>query len=131
MDARIELAAALGLRLGQAHLLRNAGGLPTDDMLRSLAVSQHMLGTREVMVVHHTDCGMLGLDDAAFRAELAESTGSPPSWDVPGFSELEPRVRTSVGRLRDCPWLPHRDQVRGFVFDVATGRLQEVPAEAG
>lgn len=130
MDARIELAAALGLRIGQAHLLRNAGGLPTEDMLRSLAVSQHALGTREVMVVHHTECGMQGLDDAAFRAELAASTGSTPPWDVPGFTDLEAQVRASVRRIRDCPWLPHRDQVRGFVFDVRTGRLSEVAPAA-
>ena len=125
MDARIDIVRALGLQPGDAHVLRNGGGLITDDVLRSLAISQRALGTREVLVTHHTDCGMTGFDDAAFRAELAES-GETPGWDVPGFTDIEEQARASVRRVRACPWLPHRDQVRGFVFDVATGRIGEV-----
>jgi carbonic anhydrase len=126
MDARIDVYRAFGLQPGDAHVLRNAGGLPTDDVLRSLAISQRALGTREVAVVHHTQCGMGGFDDTAFRAELATETGVEPGWDVPGFVDVEEQVRRSVAVVRDCPWLPHRDAVRGFVFDVATGALSEV-----
>jgi carbonic anhydrase len=126
MDARLDLFGALGLEIGDAHLIRNAGGVVTDDVLRSLALSQRALGTREVVVIHHTDCGMLGLDDDAFRAELARESGVAPPWRVPGFVDLAADVRKSVETVRTCPWLPHRDDVRGFVFDVATARLNEV-----
>ncbi len=126
MDCRLDLLAGLGLELGDAHVIRNAGGLPTPDVLRSLALSQRALGTREIAVVHHTECGMQDFDDAGFRAELAEGSGLAPSWDVPGFSDVHARVRESVAAVRDCPWLPHRHGVRGFVLDVATGRLDEV-----
>ena len=125
MDTRIDLLGALGLDIGEAHILRNGGGLITDDVLRSLAISQRALGTREVAILHHTDCGMTGFDDEAFRAELAE-TGEAPTWDVPGFTDVAAQVRQSLDRVRHCPWLPHRDEVRGFVFDVETGRLEEV-----
>jgi carbonic anhydrase len=126
MDSRLDVFGALGLQIGDAHLLRNAGGLPTDDMLRSLAVSQHRLGTREIVIIHHTDCGMEGLDDAAFRADLAARSGQVPQWDVPGFSDIRAQVAESVTRVRSCGWLPHREDVRGFTFDVNTARLDEV-----
>ncbi len=128
MDSRLDLFGALGLEIGDAHLIRNAGGLPTDDVLRSLALSQHSLGTREVVLIHHTDCGMQGLDDAAFRDALAadaEADDEPP-WDVPGFDDIHATTRQSLQTVRECSWLPHRDDVRGFVFDVATARLEEI-----
>jgi carbonic anhydrase len=126
MDARLDLFGALGLEIGDAHLIRNAGGLPTDDVLRSLAVSQHFLGTREVVVVHHTECGMQYFDDSAFRAELNGRSGTEPPWDVPGFDDLQAAVRKSTDTIRQCGWLLFRKDVRGFVFDVATARLEEV-----
>jgi len=126
MDSRLDLFGALGLDIGDAHLIRNAGGLPTDDVLRSLALSQHYLGTREVVLIHHTECGMEGFDDAGFRADLAARTGDVPPWDVPGFTDLRATMRDSVATVRHCAWLPHREDVRGFVFDVATARIDEV-----
>lgn len=126
MDSRLDLFGALGLEIGDAHLIRNAGGLVTHDVLRSLALSQRALGTREIVVLHHTECGMSNFDDAAFRAELAAASGEEPDWDVPGFSDVRAQVRESVQTLRSCAWLPHRDDVRGFVFDVASARLDEV-----
>lgn len=126
MDSRLDLFGALGLDIGDAHLLRNAGGMVTDDMLRSLALSQRSLGTREIVVIHHTECGMNGLDDDAFRAELEAESGVRPAWQVHGFTDVHAQVRESIGLIRDCPWLPHREDVRGFVFDTATARLDEV-----
>jgi carbonic anhydrase len=126
MDSRIDLFSGLGLDVGDAHLIRNAGGLPTDDMLRSLAVSQRKLGTREIVLIHHTDCGMQDFDDAQFRAELAAESGEVTPWDVPGFTDLEATMRQSLARVRGCRWIPHREDVRGFLFDVDTGRLEEV-----
>jgi carbonic anhydrase len=126
MDSRLDLFGALGLEIGDAHLIRNAGGIPTDDVLRSLALSQRSLGTREIVIIHHTQCGMDGFDDPAFRAQLAQETGQAPSWRVEGFTDVHADVRKSVQTVRDCPWLPYRDDVRGFVFDVATARLTEV-----
>jgi carbonic anhydrase len=131
MDSRLDLFGALGLEIGDAHLIRNAGGLVTDDVLRSLALSQRLLGTREIVVLHHTECGMNGFDDTSFRAELAADSGEEPEWDVPGFDDVRAQMRESLHRLRTCAWLPHRDDVRGFVFDVATARLEEVRTEAG
>jgi carbonic anhydrase len=128
MDSRLDLFGALGLEVGDAHLIRNAGGLPTEDVLRSLAVSQHALGTREIVIIHHTECGMEGFDDTAFRTRLAAETGAVPPWDVAGFKDLRAAVRQSIETVRGCPWLPHRDDVRGFVFDVDTARLEEVHA---
>lgn len=125
MDSRLDLFGAMGLHVGEAHLLRNAGGLPTDDVLRSLAISQRALNTREIVVIQHSDCGMEGFDDEAFRTALSESGRTPP-WSVPGFDDVRDSVRRSVRTIRDCPWLLHRDVVRGFVFDVATARLEEV-----
>jgi carbonic anhydrase len=126
MDSRLDLFGALGLDIGDAHLIRNAGGIPTDDVLRSLALSQRSLGTREIVVIHHTECGMDGFDDDAFRAELAAESGHEPTWRVSGFTDLIEDTRRSVGTVRDCPWLPYRDDVRGFVFDVASARITEV-----
>jgi carbonic anhydrase len=126
MDSRLDLFGALGLDIGDAHLIRNAGGIPTDDVLRSLALSQRALGTREVVVIHHTNCGMDGFDDDAFRAELEAETGQRPTWQVAGFTDIYEDTRRSVQTIRDCPWIPHRGDVRGFVFDVATAKLTEV-----
>jgi carbonic anhydrase len=126
MDSRLDLFGALGLNVGEAHLLRNAGGIPTDDMLRSLAISQRALGTREIVVIQHTDCGMEGFDDDAFRTKLTLESGQVPMWNVRGFTDVRAEVRRGVEVIRTCRWLPHRDEVRGFVFDVATARLDEV-----
>jgi carbonic anhydrase len=126
MDSRLDLFGALGLDIGDAHLIRNAGGVPTDDVLRSLALSQRALGTREVVIIHHTECGMDGFDDEAFRAELTAESGTEPPWRVPGFTDLYEDTRRSVQTVRECRWIPHRDDVRGFVFDVASAKLTEV-----
>ena len=126
MDSRLDLFGALGLAIGDAHLIRNAGGKVTDDVLRSLALSQRSMGTREVVIIHHTDCGMLGLDDEAFRAELTNESGHAPPWRVPGFTDLPADVRESIAAVRACPWIPHREDVRGFVFDVATAQIVEI-----
>lgn len=128
MDSRLDLFGALGLEVGDAHLIRNAGGIPTDDVLRSLAISQRALGTREILIIHHTQCGMSGFDDDAFRAELAAESGVEPPWSVPGFDDVQEQGRRSIETVRNCPWLPHRDEVRAFVFDVATARLTEIEA---
>lgn len=131
MDARLDVHAALGLREGEAHVLRNAGGSITEDVLRSLVISQRRLGTREVMLLHHTRCGMQTLDEDELRAELAQATdGTPPAWAIGAFADLEQDVRESLARVRDCPFLPHRDRVRGFVYDVDTRLLREVRATA-
>lgn len=126
MDTRIDPLAGLGLVVGEAHVIRNAGGLVTDDALRSLAISQRALGTTSIAVLHHTRCGMQGFDDAGFRATLAADAGRAPTWDVPGFADPEAQVRASLATLRGCGWLPHRDDVRGFVWDVDSGRIAEV-----
>ena len=126
MDSRLDLFGALGLQIGDAHLIRNAGGVVTDDILRSLAISQRALGTREIMLIHHTQCGMEGLDDSAFRAQIADETGLAPTWDVPGFTDVYEDMRETMRKVRECPWIPHRDEVRGFVFDVATAKINEV-----
>jgi carbonic anhydrase len=130
MDSRLDVFAALGLRDGEAHVLRNAGGVITDDVIRSLAVSQRRLGTRTVMLVHHTDCGMQKLTDDGFRAELQEATGVAPAFAIESFSDLDAAVRQSILRVRRSPFLLHRDAVRGFVYDVDTHRLREVRIEA-
>jgi carbonic anhydrase len=126
MDSRLDVFAALGLGDGEAHVLRNAGGVITDDVIRSLAVSQRRLGTREVMLIHHTDCGMQTLTDDGFRAELQQSTGVAPAFAIESFSDLDADVRQSVRRVRRSPFLPHRDRVRGFVYDVDTHELREI-----
>ncbi len=126
MDSRLNVFAALGLRDGQAHVLRNAGGVITDDAIRSLAISQRRLGTREVMLIHHTKCGMQTITDDGFRAELQEATGTAPAFAIESFSDLDADVRQSILRVRRSSFLLHRDLVRGFVYDVDTGRLREV-----
>jgi carbonic anhydrase len=125
MDARIDVHRVLGLEPGEAHVLRNAGGAVTDDAIRSLAVSQRALGTDEIVLIRHTDCGMLGFDDARFRDELEQETGSRPDWRADDFDDLDEGVRAGVAALRASPFLASR-QVRGFVYEVETGRLREV-----
>ncbi len=126
MDARIKVFDVFGLRHGEAHILRNAGGVATDDVLRSLAVSQRKLGTREVIVMQHTSCGMGTVTEDGFKDELEQDTGLRPTWAVEAFRNVEDSVRQSVQRIRRSPFLPYTDQVRGFVYDVATGGITEV-----
>jgi len=130
MDSRLDVFAALGLEDGEAHVLRNAGGVITDDVIRSLAISQRRLGTREVMLIHHTDCGMQKLTDDGFRAELQEATGAAPAFAIESFSDVDANVRQSILRVRRSDFLPHRDAVRGFVYDVDTHRLREIEVAA-
>jgi carbonic anhydrase len=129
MDSRLDVFAALGLRDGEAHVLRNAGGVITDDVIRSLAVSQRRLGTTEVMLIHHTDCGMQTLTDDGFRAELQEATGVAPAFAIESFVDVENDVRQSILRVRRSTFLPHRESVRGFVYDVDTHRLREISVD--
>lgn len=129
MDSRLDVFAALRLGHGEAHVLRNAGGIITDDVIRSLALSQRRLGTREVMLIHHDDCGMQKITEDGFRMELQETTGIAPSFAIESFTDVEEDVRQSIRRVRASPFLPHRDVVRGFVYDVDTHRLREVEAE--
>jgi carbonic anhydrase len=131
MDARLDVFAALGLAAGEAHVLRNAGGVVSDDVIRSLAISQRRLGTREVMLVHHTECGMQTITDDGFRTELLETSGVAPSFAIESFTDLDADVRQSILRVRRSPFLPHRDRVRGFVYDVGDHRLREVALEGG
>ncbi len=126
MDSRLDVFAALGLGDGEAHVLRNAGGVVTDDTIRSLAISQRKLGTREVMLIHHTDCGMEKITDAGFEAELEEAAGIRPEFPIGAFADTDEAVRESVRRVRTSRFIPHRDAVRGFVYDVDTHRLREV-----
>lgn len=126
MDARLHAASAFGLDVGDAHVIRNAGGVVTDDVIRSLAISQHHLGTTEVMVVHHTKCGMLTFTDEEFAQALERETGQRPAWESRTFKDLEQDVRDGVRMIRESPFLPHTDKVRGFVYDVATGEVHEV-----
>jgi carbonic anhydrase len=126
MDSRLDVFEALGLKDGEAHILRNAGGVITDDVIRSLAVSQRRLGTREVMLIHHTNCGLEQISDDGFRAELQEATGVSPAFAVESFTDVDADVRQSILRVRRSAFLPHRDTVRGFVYDVDTHRLREV-----
>jgi carbonic anhydrase len=126
MDARLNVYAILGLAEGEAHVIRNAGGVITDDEIRSLAISQRLLGTREIILIHHTDCGMLTFTDDEFKRAIQDETGIKPPWAAEAFPGLEEDVRQSVARLKASPFIPHKDAIRGFVFDVATGRLGEV-----
>jgi carbonic anhydrase len=126
MDARLDIAAALGLSDGQAHVIRNAGGVVTDDVVRSLAISQRLLGTREIMLIHHTDCGMQKTTEDGFKAAVEADTGIRPPWAVEAFTDAEQDVRQSTGRLKASPFIPHKDAIRGFIFDVDTGKLNEV-----
>jgi carbonic anhydrase len=126
MDARINVYAVLGLQEGEAHVIRNAGGVITEDEIRSLAISQRLLGTTEILLIHHTDCGMLTFTDDAFKAAILVETGIKPPWAAESFGDLEEDVRQSIARITTSPFIPHTDAVRGFVFDVATGKLNEV-----
>jgi len=126
MDARIDVHAALGLHQGDAHVIRNAGGIVGDDVLRSLLISQRLLGTRAVMLVHHTGCGMLDFDDDELADAVERDTGARPPFALGAFDDLDEDVRRAIRAVVECPYLPHRDAVRGFVYDVATGRLREV-----
>lgn len=128
MDARIDMFSLLGLETGDAHVIRNAGGVITPDAIRSLAISQRLLGTREVMLIHHTDCGMLSFTDDEFRARVRADTGLTPDWAVEAFADLDANVRQSITRIVTNPFIPHKDSVRGFVFDVKNGALREVTA---
>lgn len=129
MDSRLDVFAALGLGHGEAHVLRNAGGVITDDVIRSLAISQRKLGTRAVMLIHHTDCGMQKISDDGFRSELQEATGVAPAFAIESFGDVDADVRQSILRVRRSSFLLHRDLVRGFVYDVDTHRLREVDVD--
>lgn len=126
MDSRLDVFQALGLQDGEAHILRNAGGVITDDMIRSLAISQRKLGTRSVMLIHHTDCGMQKITDDGFRSELQEATGTAPAFAIESFTDVEKDVAQSILRVRRSEFVPHRDDVRGFVYDVDNHALTEV-----
>jgi carbonic anhydrase len=130
MDSRLDTFAMLGLDLGDAHIMRNAGGVVTDDMMRSLVISQRKLGTREIILIHHTDCGALTFTDDELRNELLEETGFKPTWSPESFTDLDVDLRQSMARLRANPFLPHKDHIRGFAFDVHTGQLREVSLDA-
>ena len=126
MDARLNVYGILGLQEGEAHVIRNAGGVITDDEIRSLTISQRLLGTQEIILIHHTDCGMLTFTDDDFKASIQQDTGIKPEWAAEAFPDLDEDVRQSINRIKASPFIPHKDSVRGFVFDVATGKLNEV-----
>jgi carbonic anhydrase len=126
MDARLVPTRVLGLEEGDAHVIRNAGGVVTDDEIRSLAISQHLLGTEEIVVIGHTDCGMLAITDEEFADRLERETGRRPPWPVHAFGDLDQSVRDSIRHIRESPFIPRTESVRGFVYDVETGRLREV-----
>ena len=126
MDARLNLYALLGLSEGDAHIIRNAGGVVTDDEIRSLAISQRLLGTDEIILIHHTDCGMLTFSDDEFRRQVQDDTGIKPEWAAEAFDDLEEDVRQSIARIKSSPFIPRKDSVRGFVYDVHDGTLREV-----
>ena len=126
MDARLSPYVILGLQEGDAHVIRNAGGVVTDDEIRSLAISQRLLGTEEILVIHHTDCGMLTFKDDDFKAQIQEDTGIKPTWSAEAFSDLDDDVRQTVARIEASPFIPNKGSIRGFVYEVETGRLREV-----
>jgi len=130
MDSRLDVFQALGLDIGEAHILRNAGGVITSDMIRSIAISQRKLGTEEIMLIHHTNCGMQTITDDGFRAELQEATGVAPAFAIESFIDLDSDVRQSILRVRRSDFIPHRDSVRGFIYDVDTHALREVSVDA-
>ncbi|MFI7003145.1 beta-class carbonic anhydrase [Nocardia sp. NPDC050175] len=129
MDARLNVYGALGINEGESHVIRNAGGVITADEIRSLAISQRLLGTREIILIHHTDCGMLTFTDDDFKASIQQDVGIKPEWAAEAFSDLETDVRQSIARIVASPFVPHKDSIRGFIFDVATGKLNEVLAD--
>jgi carbonic anhydrase len=125
MDARLDVYRILGLADGESHVIRNAGGVVTDDEIRSLAISQRLLGTTEIILIHHTDCGMLTFTDDGFKAAIQDEVGIKPEWAAEAFTDLDRDVRQSIARIKASPFIPHTNAVRGFVFDVATGLLNE------
>jgi carbonic anhydrase len=129
MDARLHVSKLLGLDVGDAHIIRNAGGVISDDAIRSLVISQRLLGTEEIILIHHTDCGMLTFNDDAGKAQIKEETGIRPPFALEAFADLDDDVRQSIARVRASPFLPHRENVRGFVYDVGSGRLREVRSD--
>ena len=126
MDARLDVHKILGLQEGDAHVIRNAGGVITDDEIRSLTISQRLLGTREIILIHHTDCGMLTFSDDELKAQIHEDVGLKPHFSMESFSDLEEDVRQSIARIQASPFVPHKQSVRGFIYEVETGRLREV-----
>jgi carbonic anhydrase len=126
MDARLNVYAILGLAEGEAHVIRNAGGVVTDDAIRSLAISQRLLGTREIILIHHAECGMVTFTDDDFKAAIEADTGIRPPWAAEAFPDIDADVRQSIARIKASPFVPHTDAVRGFVFDVESGKLREV-----
>ena len=126
MDARLNVYGLLGLREGEAHVIRNAGGVVTDDVIRSLTISQRLLGTREIILIHHADCGMLTFTDDQVKAQIQEEVGIRPPFALEAFPDLDADVRQSIARIKASPFIPHKDSARGFVYDVRTGRLREV-----
>ena len=126
MDARLNPYGLLGLNEGDAHVIRNAGGVVTDDEIRSLAISQRLLGTEEIILIHHTDCGMLTFTDDEFKRSIEQETGIKPEWAAEAFSDLDADVRQSIARIKASPFIPRQDAIRGFVYEVETGRLREV-----
>ena len=126
MDARLNIYGILGLQDGEAHVIRNAGGVVTEDEIRSLAISQRLLGTSEIILIHHTDCGMLTFTDDGFKKTIQDEVGIKPDWAAEAFPDLDEDVRQSIARIKANPFIPKKDSIRGFVFDVATGKLNEV-----
>jgi carbonic anhydrase len=126
MDARMDVYSILGLKPGESHVIRNAGGVVTEDEIRSLAISQRLLGTKEIILIHHTDCGMLTFSDDQFKQSIQDEVGLKPAWAAEAFGDLEEDVRQSISRIKNNPFVPEKGSVRGFVFDVATGLLNEV-----
>jgi carbonic anhydrase len=130
MDARLDVHRILGLEEGDAHVIRNAGGVVSEDAIRSLVISQRLLGTEEIILIHHTDCGMLTFDDAGVKRQIEQETGIRPSFALEAFSDVEEDVRQSIARIEASPFIPAKSSVRGFVYDVRTGRLNEVQTRA-
>lgn len=128
MDARLNVYAILGLGDGESHVIRNAGGVITEDEIRSLAISQRLLGTKEIILIHHTDCGMVTFTDDAFKKSIEDETGIRPAWAAEAFPDAAEDVKQSIHRIESSPFIPIKDSIRGFVFDVATGKLNEVTA---
>ena len=126
MDARLNPYGILGLQEGDAHVIRNAGGVVTDDEIRSLSISQRLLGTEEIILIHHTDCGMLTFTDDDFKRQVQDDVGIKPEWAAEAFSDLDEDVRQSIARIKASPFIPNKDSVRGFVYEVETGNLREV-----
>jgi carbonic anhydrase len=126
MDARLHVSKVLGLEEGDAHIIRNAGGVVSDDAIRSLAISQRLLGTREIILIHHTDCGMLTFTDDEFRRQIQQETGVRPEWAAEAFPDLDDDVRQNIARIKASPFIPHKESVRGFVYEVQSGRLREI-----